>query len=319
MTFFTRARAFRTALGVTATAVAMATAGTVGTAAAAGNPADAGSAATRAGDRAAQAAGAPQGAFAAPRAAAPATAPSFLLWATDARTGYLSFYAPDGNGGLRPRLDTFVNYGFATAVAQVDNDKDGVRDGFWTVVNDGRLLFTDKDAAGESQSRDIGKGWQTYRKVLSPGNIGGGAASDLIAVDKAGVLWLYTAYADGRVSPRVRIGAGWGDFTEIAGQDDLTGDGKADIVARDKAGALWLYPGTGSYKAPFGARKKVGAGWNTYNRVLSIGDLDSDGRTDLLARTKSGDLYRYSGTGNATTPFKKAVKIGFGYGGLNLL
>ncbi len=95
-------------------------------------------------------------------------------------------------------------------------------------------------------------------------------------------------------------------------QGDLTGDGKADIVAKDKSGVLWLYKGTGNYKAPFSSRTRVGGGWNTYNNIVSVGDIDIDGVTDLVARNKSGALYLYKGTGNAASPFKSPVKIGSG-------
>ncbi|WP_024754510.1 FG-GAP-like repeat-containing protein [Streptomyces exfoliatus] len=106
-----------------------------------------------------------------------------------------------------------------------------------------------------------------------------------------------------------KVGGGWGQYTELAGQGDLTGDGRADITARDKAGVLWLYKGTGDYKAPFAGRTKIGGGWNAYDRLLSLGDSDADGKVDLLARKTTGELLRYSGTGNAARPFTAPVQI----------
>ncbi|MEU5437281.1 FG-GAP-like repeat-containing protein [Streptomyces sp. NPDC020719] len=91
------------------------------------------------------------------------------------------------------------------------------------------------------------------------------------------------------------------------------------MVARDKAGVLWLYTGTGDRNNPFNPRVKIGGGWNTYNRILSVGDLDNDGRTDLVARGNDGTLWRYSGNGNATDPFDNRVKIGWGYNIYNLI
>ncbi|MFD9484178.1 FG-GAP repeat domain-containing protein [Streptomyces sp. NPDC059991] len=158
-----------------------------------------------------------------------------------------------------------------------------------------------------------------YSTFLSPGNLGGAGAADVLGVDRSGVMWLYLGYGDGTLTSRYQVGGGWGQYTEIAGQADLTGDGKTDIVARDRSGTLWLYRGTGDYKAPFQQRTKIGGGWNAYDRILSIGDLDGDGRSDLLARTTGGDLYRYSGNGNATDPFSKRVKIGYGFGAYNIL
>ncbi|MFC8596335.1 FG-GAP repeat domain-containing protein [Streptomyces atroolivaceus] len=244
--------------------------------------------------------------------------PTFSLTAVDKKTSNLYLYFPDRQGGFDARYDVGVSFEFAAAQAEVDNDKDGYGDGTWTFTKDGLLMYTWSDDF-LVETKDIGKGWTIYNKVLSPGDLGGTQDADLMAVDKSGVMWTYVGHASGLVDTRVRIGSGWNAYTEIAGQGDLTGDGKADIVARDTTGVLWLYKGTGDNKAPFEARAQVGTGWNTYNRVLSLGDLDSDGRSDLVARTTTGDLYRLSGTGNAAAPFAAPVKIGWGYNIYNLL
>ncbi|MFF8832348.1 FG-GAP repeat domain-containing protein [Streptomyces sp. NPDC015131] len=314
MTVITPGRTFKRLVATALIAAALAA--TAGTATAAEDPA--GAERARAEAEAQYRAKAPRAA--APRAGEPGTVltPTFSMNAVDKKTGNLYLYFPDRMGGFKERYDVGVSFESFTASIEVDNDKDGYGDGTWSILEDGRMTYTwsqDLDV----HTKDIGTGWNTYTKVLSPGHLGASPEADLVAVDKSGVLWTYTGYPDGRVSPRVRIGGGWNQYTEIAGQGDLSGDGEADIVARDKAGDLWLYKGTGDYRAPFEVRAKVGAGWNTHNRVLSVGDLDADGRTDLVARTTTGDLYRYSGTGDAVAPLGKPVKIGWGYNIYRLL
>ncbi|MFJ6698171.1 FG-GAP repeat domain-containing protein [Streptomyces sp. NPDC091272] len=310
MTFINHGR-MRKAL--TATALVAAMAATAGTAFAAGDPAGASEARAKA---VAAHKKAPADARAKARAAAPGLVetPTFAMSAVNKSTGLLDLFFADGLGGFGPVTPVEVPYDWAAATIDVDNDKDGYFDGTWDIGKDGLMTWT-----GVEEAKEIGGGWQIYNKVLSPGNLGGAQEADLMAVDKAGVMWVYLAYPDGRVDARVRIGAGWDQYSEIAGQADLSGDGKADVVARDKSGVLWLYKGTGNYKAPFEGRTKIGAGWNTYDRLLSVGDLDVDGKTDLVARTASGDLYRYSGTGSASAPFAKPVKIGWGFNIYNLL
>ncbi len=158
----------------------------------------------------------------------------------------------------------------------------------------------------------IGNGWNIYNRVLSAGNLGGAAADDLLARDSSGVLYLYLGYGTGKLTSRYKVGSGWNIYTDITGKGDLTGDGKDDIVAKDSSGVLWLYKGTGDYKAPFTSRTKIGGGWNTYNSIVSVGDIDLDGITDLVARDTTGALYLYKGTGNASAPFASRVKIGSG-------
>ncbi|MFI1203094.1 FG-GAP repeat domain-containing protein [Streptomyces sp. NPDC020883] len=240
-------------------------------------------------------------------------APFFPLTGVE-RDGFL--YMQDSNGsGFDERMFRGADWDAFKAAQRVDHNKDGYEEGmyFWTF--DGDLGYTDF----ASDARRIGGGWNIYDKVLSPGNLGGAKESDIMAVDKSGVMYVYLAHPDGKVDPRIKIGAGWGAYTQIAGQGDLTGDGKPDIVARDASGVLWLYEGTGSYKAPFKPRKKIGAGWNTYNYLFSTGDVNRDGYADLLARATNGDLYLYKGTGNARAPYAKPVKIGWGYNAYRLM
>ncbi|GGP90628.1 FG-GAP repeat domain-containing protein [Streptomyces melanogenes] len=244
--------------------------------------------------------------------------PTFSMTAVDKKSGNLYLYHPDGMGGFAPRYDVGVDFRHAAAVADVDNDKDGEFDGTWTFEKSGLLTYT-WTQGDDSYTQSIGRGWQHYGKVLSPGDIGGAEEADLVAVDRAGVMWRYLGYADGTLTARSKVGGGWDQYTQIAGQGDLTGDGRSDIVARDRAGVLWLYKGTGDQKAPFAQRTRIGGGWNAYNRILSVGDLDGDGRSDLVARADNGDLYRYSGNGNCSDPFDNRTKIGWGYNIYNLI
>ncbi|MDV5147610.1 VCBS repeat-containing protein [Streptomyces sp. SBC-4] len=198
-------------------------------------------------------------------------------------------------------------------IITVDNfsdwDNAGRGDGHWTLYKNGRLDFSGWVDGQWRGPKNVGRGWDIYRTVLSPGTLGGAKEADLIGLDRDGVLWSYLGYPDGRLTTRMRVGGGWGQYTELAGQGDLTGDGRADITARDKAGVLWLYKGTGDYKAPFADRTKIGGGWNVYDRLLSVGNSDNDGKVDLLARKTTGELLRYSGTGNAARPFTAPVQI----------
>ncbi|MFJ8360074.1 FG-GAP repeat domain-containing protein [Streptomyces sp. NPDC093984] len=312
-----RRRAFRGALAATAVTAAMAT--TAGTAFASGDPA--GAARTRAAAGAQQQARDVQSLGPRVRADGTVETPSFALTAVHKRTAELYLYFTDRKGGFEPREDVGVTFEAIADSIDVDNDKDGWSDGTWYLYKDGKLDYLWIDDHLDMHTNHVGTGWNIYTTVLSPGNLGGAKEADLIAVDKAGVLWEYLAYPDGKLTSRKRVGQGWGQYTQIAGQGDLTGDGKADIVARDKSGVLWLYKGTGDYKAPFAARTRIGGGWNMYDRLLSVGDLDADGKPDLIARKPNGDLYRYSGTGTGNTQsvFQKPVKIGSGFQAYNLL
>ncbi|MFJ9617664.1 FG-GAP repeat domain-containing protein [Streptomyces noursei] len=291
-------------------AIAVALAGTAaGTSYAADNP---GSAAQNAVQ------GAPQAPTSAPKAITSGTAgstgnaadPIFTLFGVES-TGATYVYDVDGSGKYTARRKV-DDLGDVRANQQaVDNDADGIADGVWLWEPGGDLYFSN---AATPDGVRIGGGWNTYDKVLSPGNLGGAKAYDIIARDRSGALWLYLGYPDGKVTARTKVGAGWQIYDQIAGKGDLTGDGKPDLIAREKAtGDLYLYKGTGNASAPFAARQKIGTGWGGYNALLSSGDVNLDGKTDFIARDGSGRLYAYYGTGNAASPYQARVQIGTGW------
>ncbi|MER6096628.1 VCBS repeat-containing protein [Streptomyces sp. NPDC001728] len=255
------------------------------------------------------------GSFAAPAASTTAAVtPNNSLFGV-AGNGTLYRYDLNGSGGFKASVNAGGGWQYSKFITQADHNADGFADALWFVEN-GRLAHM---KFGGSPV-DIGGGWGAYNKVFSASNTGGGTADDLFARDSAGVLWHYLGYGTGKVTPRYKVGGGWNAYNQITGKGDLTGDGKADIVARNGSGVLYLYKGTGNYKAPFSAPIRIGGGWNTFNNLLSVGDVNFDGTADLVARDSTGALWLYKGTGNANAPFHAKVKIGTsGWNGFKLM
>ncbi|MFF2308360.1 FG-GAP repeat domain-containing protein [Streptomyces sp. NPDC058128] len=121
---------------------------------------------------------------------------------------------------------------------------------------------------------------------------------------------------DGYWEPTYR-GGGWNVYDRLLSAGNLDATPHSDIIARNKAtGDLWLYPGTGHTLAkPI----RIGGGWNTYDKLAAGSDLTGDGRPDLIATDKTGVLWLYKATGNATTPFAPRKRIGGGWNTYNLL
>ncbi|MFH8259811.1 FG-GAP repeat domain-containing protein [Streptomyces roseolus] len=169
-----------------------------------------------------------------------------------------------------------------------------------------------KGSSATAPETRIGGGWQIYDRVETTGNIAGSAHADLIARDKAGVLWLYQGNGNGGFSGRVQVGGGWQTYDQISGGSDYTGDGRPDLVAADKTGVLWMYRSTGSATKPFETRKKIGSGWDAYNQLTGTGNIAGAASGDLLARDKDGVLWMYLGKGDGT--FTTRTRIGGGFG-----
>ncbi|MFD9487013.1 FG-GAP repeat domain-containing protein [Streptomyces sp. NPDC059991] len=234
------------------------------------------------------------------------------ILARDTR-GALYSYQALGNGQLAARHPEPRLYRCGTSLSTLigyasDLAADGQPDTL-SVCGWGQLF-----GGSEGQNPMGSGGWDAYTVLTGPGDLTGDGKADLLARDKSGVLYLYRG--DGTVDfpglyPRIRIGGGWNTYDKILGAGDYTGDGRADIVARTPSGTLYLYEGTGSATAPFKTRVKIGDGWQQYTQLAAIGDIDGDGKGDLVAANSRGDLYRYSATGTGT--FQPRVKLGGGW------
>ncbi|WP_309049902.1 FG-GAP-like repeat-containing protein [Streptomyces sp.] len=244
-------------------------------------------------------------------ASAGVQAPGPVMFPLFARkSGHLYDYEPKGSGaGLKPLVDMGGGWADADALVQVNLSENGSGNDLYHVS--GTTLYYTAERGGDTKV--IGGGWDQYNLLVSVGNMGGSSHPDLVARKTDGTLWLYQGRADGTLAARIQIGTGgWNALNALAGRGDYTGDGKADLIARDADGDLYVYPGTGTAVeyAALGARTTIGWGWQVYKSIVSTGDNDGDGKTDLIANDSAGLLWFYKGTGSASAPLAAKAQIG---------
>ncbi|WP_257153970.1 FG-GAP-like repeat-containing protein [Streptomyces lunaelactis] len=188
----------------------------------------------------------------------------------------------------------------------------------------GDLLVTDPAGAvslyrgtgtGGLSSRIAGSGGKfAANSVLVPfGDVNGDRCGDVL-VRVGDQLRAYRPGC-GKVvtasSPYTLIGSGWGQYDQLTSSGDVNGDGFVDLAARQAStGDMYFYAGTADHRLK--SRVRIGTNWKLYKRIVGAGDLNGDGRGDLLGVDSAGVLWRYSGTstGGVTT----RVRVGGGWG-----
>jgi len=182
-------------------------------------------------------------------------------------------------------------------------------------VDDKANLFRHSFKVGNKLDRQayLSGGWRGA-KVYAPGDWNGDGKADLMRVDKAGRMYLYPGNGKGDIGHGMEIGHGWSKLTVIPA-GDLTGDKIPDMLAiNNTTGVLLMYAGNGKGGFKPG-NKQVGHGWKGM-QLFAAGDMNKDGKTDILGLKSDGRLFYYAGRGNGN--FQPAVQVGHGWTGMTL-
>ncbi|MDQ1009835.1 hypothetical protein QFZ82_004320 [Streptomyces sp. V4I23] len=170
---------------------------------------------------------------------------------------------------------------------------------------------------GGVSSRVAGSGKFAVDAHLVPfGDVNGDRCNDVL-VRQASELLVYRPGCGKVVSPSspyTVIGSGWSQYDVLTSPGDINGDGRHDLIARQTTtGDMYFYAGTADHR--FKGRVKIGTNWKTYKKIVGAGDLNGDGRGDLLGVDGSGALWRYYGTatGSVTSRVKLADAWGSAY------
>ncbi|WP_158862773.1 GH25 family lysozyme [Leifsonia sp. AG29] len=222
-----------------------------------------------------------------------------------------------------PQVGTSWNI-FSQVVGVGDLSGDGWDD-LLALRTDGSLwLYRGSSAGYQSGTPVSASGLAASDLLIAGGDANGDGRPDLLARTGSGELDFYagTMSVAAPFGAPQTVGSGWTVFNRVIGAGDTNGDGTPDIVATASDGTLWFYAGNGSsggVNRSYQAGIRIGWGWNGFTRVIGGGDLNGDGRPDLVAVYGDGSLWLYPGTGvvNPASPAAYGAGIRIGSGGWN--
>jgi hypothetical protein len=157
-----------------------------------------------------------------------------------------------------------------------------------------------------------------FDNLAAAGDVDGDGQQDLVANAADGTLYLYRGNrSTGGFRSRIMVGGGWQVYDRLLGVGDWNGDGKDDLVVRDRRnGMLWLYRGThGTGSRRYAPRVQIGTGFLPYDSMTAAGDVNGDGKPDLVIHDGDGKLRLYPGNGR--TGFLSPTIVGTGWWGIN--
>lgn len=188
------------------------------------------------------------------------------LFYRDSRDQSLWFAYNLGNGYLKQGVQVGARWGQMDQIWYAGQMVAGSSKQFILARNktDGSLWRYTISPTGLYGGTRVGTHWQDLRVMLSPGNMYGDAAWDVVGIHVNGNLYGYKS-VNGKLAQMGVVGQRWGSITKAFSPGDITGDGRLDMIAQHTSGDLYAYGNTPTRWTDIG---RIGSGFGGY-RIMA--------------------------------------------------
>jgi hypothetical protein len=245
---------------------------------------------------------------------------SDLVWQS-ANTGQAVLWFMDGQGNEQSgkSVQNGASFPGSNLMSAGDLNSDGKSDLMWQDTSNGQVYVWFMDGQGNQQGGRYIQNGATFpgQNVMPAGDLNGDGKSDIMwqnASNGQVYIWFMDGQGNQQSGRYIQGGAtfpGW----RVAAAGDLNGDGKSDIMWQNTSNGqvyIWFMDGQGNQQ---GGRYIQGGATFPGQNVIAGGDLNSDGKSDLIwQNASSGQAYIWFMDGQGNQQGGRYVQGGANFG-----